>query len=236
MSPTELSQLAYDLSFTAGMNQEYYQIMETYWANWDLAIRITVAVLALASLIATAVGEFDAGEKAKKPAGVDPSPQPNPPKWWLKIAVILSSPIPRFWNWQRRYSWGLKLSCLSAIAAAILNLSPTAENARRHSDLYRQWTAMRREVDELRFDLKSIAKDADPEAVCGTGRWHRLLATRAQIEALEPAPNQKLVEKAAHDESERRWGKGVKTYQERLKENEEKNAAAAATPSTAPAG
>ena len=67
------------------------------------------------------------------------------------------------------------------------------------------------------FDLDTLHDGDATEHVCGEDRYRRLLVLRAQTESLEPNPDMTLVEKCAAAESERRYGKGVKTLKDRQK-------------------
>lgn len=215
MIAEELSQLVYELSFTSGMNQQYFQTMEGDWSWWDTAAKIVVAVTALLSLVATCIDEF---RRASKKTVDDQPPAGRLAFLWQIWCWITHAP--------RDWSWSIKWGVVAAIAATTLNIIPAAERARTFGNLYRQWTSLRQQTDELLFDLDSTKKDADPIAMCGEERYRRLIVLRAQIEALEPEPNQKLVQKCYADESQRRWGAGVKSLDEREKAFKSRSAAA----------
>jgi hypothetical protein len=183
MSIEKLTELVYGLSFAAGMNQQYFQTQESRWSWWDTALRIAVALVTAVSLIATVASEFR--RSARKDA------ESNGPRAWM-IARSVS-----FW-----------LSCLSFLLGAALAILPVERSARQHGDRYAEWTALRQQADELLFDLDAAGERGESAAsVCGDERYRRLLALRAQIEALESNPNAELVRQCFRDEYRRRHGK-----------------------------
>lgn len=201
--PSDLIEKLYDLSFTAGMSQRYHQSAWTQSEFLDTGVQVFVGVFAVIGFIYSMYGYFKGSDKA-----------------WLVAPVIK-------WITRGRYepdynAVSVFTAILSLIAATVLNITPTNKSVSYHADLFRRWSELRRDVDDLdimaRNEKSSITEDEL------TRRYQELLARKNVINSLEKSAKRSDLIRFYEDENEYRTG--FRTEEDKRKaEIEETNVA-----------
>ena len=196
MDSEALFDALYDLSFTAGMNQRYHQIEWTASANIDNTFRIAVAVLAVLSTVASIYSAFKGDKSVASP-------------WWVAKVTY------------NRVSVALAIGSLAV--AVWLNITPSGSDVVYHSDLFRRWSELRRDADNLMFAVEHAPEGELPGAL--EERIQELLARKNQINSIEYAADEELLTKCY--EAENRARTDFRNPEEQ-KEHEDKQASVTA--------
>ncbi len=192
MTPEDFLHWAHDVSFAAGMNQQYYQYMMGFWGFIDSGVKIVVALFALASVVVGATDKID--KKAKELS--------KPKKWWRWPSWC----VRRVWILFPAWKLSVRLSAWSAIFAIVLLVVPTSDKTSLYSGLYEQWTSVRSEVDRLVLDFKTVEGDKQEVTERYVESMKSLRSREAEIESKEPSPWMFLVEHCYDAEVRRRFG------------------------------
>lgn len=91
---------------------------------------------------------------------------------------------------------------LAAVAAIALNVLPLGDWAQEHLDLFRRWSDLREDVDALEFEQPPGAVGDIPREL--VDRLKALDAKKHRICGIEPAMNERLLEKCYRDENRSR--------------------------------
>jgi hypothetical protein len=115
---------------------------------------------------------------------------------------------------------GLVVAFISLVVAIALNVIPVGEWDKRHLDLFRQWSTLRKEA-EVDWNKTDDIEGEDPE-ITKTYRDRIIEITNREhdLHAAEPSAWRKLLARCQEDENESRFGKGLRTPEDIKKERE----------------
>lgn len=106
------------------------------------------------------------------------------------------------------------ISIIGLIVAIALNLSPVDKWGRQHLTLFQRWTDLHKDVERLEMTLLDVA-GTEGRKLNSLGKDFGLLNDRRhEIEEDEPTPWTHVLKHCQHNENERRWGPGVRTYEQ----------------------
>ena len=118
---------------------------------------------------------------------------------------------------------GITVAVASLAAAVVLNILPVSDWSRDHAELFRLWSDLRK--DAVLEEHETC--EAEDEKEAASFRFRRLceLTGKAEaLDALEPAPNQKLLLRCYGDEMEHLWGTGVRTEEQAEQKRRQRHA------------
>ena len=98
--------------------------------------------------------------------------------------------------------WSAAMTIGAAIAAVVSAVVPVGDWNRVHLDLFRRWSDLRQDVDSVMIRLNKDASGAAPEHL--VERFKEMTAKKVGLNALEPAPHEKRLERAYQQEHEAR--------------------------------
>jgi hypothetical protein len=140
-------------------------------------------------------------------------------------AVLAVPGLPSSWAWTGFYVAGL-----SAAFAVALNVIPIGDKEKIHGELFRLWTDLLK--DALQEEHKTCEKDEGKEAhALHDSRLRELLAKKESLNASESAVWKNLLLRCQGDVNERRWGEGVRTFEQAEAERARRESAQATTSS-----
>ncbi len=138
-------------------------------------------------------------------------------------AVLAVPGLQATWAWTGFYVAGL-----SAAFAVALNVIPVGDKEKTHGELFRLWSDLLN--DALQEEHKTCEKDEDKEAqALHNSRLGELLAKRELLNASESAAWPKLLLRCQGDVNERRWGEGIRTFEQAEAERARRENAQATT-------
>ena len=130
---------------------------------------------------------------------------------WFKFAVgvitILGAMLSAVSVANAHIGWGigsLVITIIGAVVGIILNVLPFGEIARRHLDLFSRWSSLRQDADELL--LHAEHNETKSKAVTILDRIQDLTAKKNSINAIEPKPDENLLQECYEDENRARSG------------------------------
>lgn len=106
---------------------------------------------------------------------------------------------------------GFWIAVLSALAAAILNILPVGDWEKKHLQLSQGWSDILKTANAEEF--KTCCLEDQPDAH-RFERLHELLAEMESLNAMEPTPWDRLLNRCQEEENEREWGKGIRTFEQ----------------------
>ena len=123
-------------------------------------------------------------------------------------AVLAVPGQPASWSWA-----GFIVAGLSAAFAVALNVVPVGDREKAHGGMFRLWSDLLK--DALQEEHKTCEKDTEKDAQkIHDERLCELIGKKESLNASESAAWPRLLLKCLGDLNERRWGEGIRTFEQ----------------------
>lgn len=110
-------------------------------------------------------------------------------------------------------NWTTTIGYASLVAAIVLNIIPLGDREKFHAELFRAWSDLRRETEKLdHCGTQAATKNAIRSY--HVERLSELEERKHALNGSEPAPWRCLLKRCEGDETESRWGAGIRTTEQ----------------------
>lgn len=96
----------------------------------------------------------------------------------------------------------LIFGAVAVLAAIALNVIPFGEYEKTSDEMFHSWSDLRKDAEIQSLKLSNVADVSE----CMIERLEELTAKQHSLNAIEPAPNRKRLQKCQEDHNQQQWG------------------------------